>query len=185
MSSPTELRKGRVINFEGKPYLVTSTDFRTPGRRPSFMQAGLKCLLDGNNREYKFMNSESVTFMDTDTKPMEFSYVDEMGFHFGDPETFEDFIIPVKMVEDLKKFMVEGQTYNVLFVENKAVRVELPASVEMLVKEAPDAVRGDTSSSPSKTIVMETGLAVQAPLFIKAGEKLRVSTEDGSYLGRA
>jgi elongation factor P len=131
------------------------------------------------------MNSDTVSFMETDTKPMEFSFVDDMGFHFMDPESYEDSIIPTRMVEDLRQYMVEGTTYNVLFVEGKAVRVELPASVEMVVKEAPDAVRGDTSSSPTKTIILQTGLAVQAPLFIKVGEKVKVSTEDGSYQGRA
>ena len=185
MATPTEMRKGKVINFNNKPYVVTSIDHRTPGRRPSFVQAGLKCLLDGTNLEYKFMNSESVTFMETDTKPMEFSYVDDMGFHFMDPDSFEDIVISAKMVEDLKQFMVEGTNYNVLFVEGKAVRVELPASVEMEVVESPEAVRGDTSSSPTKTIVLKTGLAVQAPLFIKKGEIVKVSTEDGTYQGRA
>jgi len=185
MATPTELRKGKVINHNGKPYVVTSIDHRTPGRRPSFVQAGLKCLLDGTTLDYKFMNSDSVTFMETDTQPMEFSYVDEQGFHFMDPESFEDNIIPAKMVEDLKAYMVEGLSYNVLFVEKKPVRVELPASVEMEVIESPEAVRGDTSSSPSKTIILQTGLAVQAPLFIKKGEKVKVSTENGSYQGRA
>lgn len=185
MATPTELRKGKVINHNGKPYVVTSIDHRTPGRRPSFVQAGLKNLLDGTTLEYKFMNSESVTFMETDTRPMEFSYIDDVGFHFMDPESFEDSVIPTRMVEDLRLYMVEGTIYNVLFIEGKAVRVELPANVEMIVKEAPEAVRGDTSSSPTKTITLQTGLNVQAPLFIKTGEKVKVSTEDGSYQGRA
>lgn len=185
MPTPTELRKGKVITHNGKPYVVTSIDHRTPGRRPSFVQAGLKNLIDGTTLEYKFMNSDTVSFLETDTKPMEFSFVDPQGFHFMDPESFEDNIIPARMVEDLKAYMVEGQTYNVLFVSGKAARVELPSSVEMLVTESPEAVRGDTSSAPTKTITLQTGLNVQAPLFIKAGEKVKVSTEDGSYQGRA
>lgn len=185
MPTPTELRKGKVINHNGKPFVVTSIDHRTPGRRPSFVQAGLKSLIDGTTLDYKFMNSDTVTFMETDTRPMEFSYVDDMGFHMMESDTFEEVLLPMRMVEDLRQYMVEGLSYNVLFVEGKAVRVELPASVEMVVTEAPDAVRGDTSSSPSKTIILQTGLAVQAPLFIKAGEKVKVSTEDGSYQGRA
>jgi elongation factor P len=185
MATPTELRKGKVIIHNGKPYAVTSIDHRTPGRRPSFVQAGLKNLMDGTTLEYKFMNSDSVTFLETDTKPMEFSYVDDVGFHFMDPENFEDNLIPLKMVEDLKQYMVEGQTYNVLFVSGKAARVELPASVEMEVTESPEAVRGDTSSAPTKTITLQTGLNVQAPLFIKKGEKVKISTDDGSYQGRA
>jgi elongation factor P len=185
MPTPTELRKGKVITHNGKPYVVTSIDHRTPGRRPSFVQAGLKNLLDGATLEYKFMNSDTVTFLETDTKPMEFSYIDEMGFHFMDPASFEDNIIPTRMVEDLKPYMVEGSIYNVLFVEGKAARVELPASVEMVVTESPDGVRGDTSSSPTKTVTLQTGLTVQAPLFIKQGEKIKVSTEDGAYQGRA
>ncbi len=185
MATPTELRKGKVITHNGKPYVVTSIDHRTPGRRPSFVQAGLKNLIDGTTLEYKFMNSESVTFLETDTKPMEFSFVDPEGFHFMDPESFEDNVIPARMVEDLKQYMVEGQNYNVLFVSGKAARVELPSSVEMEVIESPEAVRGDTSSAPTKTITLQTGLNVQAPLFIKKGEKVKVSTEDGSYQGRA
>jgi elongation factor P len=185
MSTPTELRKGKVINHNGKAYIVTSIDHRTPGRRPSFVQAGLKNLIDGTTLEYKFMNSETVTFMETDTRPYEFSYVDDAGFHMMEPSNFEEVLLPLRMVEDLKLYMVEGQNYNVLFVEGKAVRVELPASVEMLVTEAPEAVRGDTSSSPQKTITLQTGLNVQAPLFIKAGEKVKISTEDGTYQGRA
>ena len=185
MSTPTEMRKGNVILHNGKPYAVTSIDHRTPGRRPSFVQAGLKNLMDGTTLEFKFMNSATVTFMETDTKPMEFSYVDDQGFHMMEPEGLDEVLIPMRMVEDLKDYMVEGTIYNVLFIEGRAARVVLPASVEMEVIESPEGVRGDTSSSPQKTIILQTGLAVLAPLFIKKGEKVKVSTDDGSYQGRA
>lgn len=185
MATPTEMRKGKVIFFNNKPYLVTSIDHRTPGRRPSFVQAGLKCLKDGTNLEHKFLNSDTVTFMETNTKPMEFSYVDEEGLHFMDLDSFEDNIIPESMVEDIRKFMVEGQTYDVLFVDGKSTRVELPASVDMEVTESPDAVRGDTSSAPTKAVTLQTGIVVQTPLFIKKGELIRISTIDGSYQGRS
>lgn len=102
-----------------------------------------------------------------------------------DPETFEDTILPKDVIEDQKEFLVANNTYDVLFVDGKAVQIQLPAAVEMKIVEAADAVRGDTAANVQKPVTTESGLVVQVPLFIKKGEMIRVSTSDKSYLSRA
>lgn len=104
---------------------------------------------------------------------------------FSDAETFEEFPIPASTLKDSEGFLIEGQTYDILFVEEKPVSVNLPASVNVKVVEAPPAIKGDTSGNAQKAVKIESGLTVMVPLFIKEGEIIRISTEDKSYLGRA
>ena len=89
------------------------------------------------------------------------------------------------MVEDAKKYLSEGNEYDILFVDGQAVKIQLRSSVELKVTDAPEGLKGDTSGSALKPVTTATGVIVQTPLFIKSGDLIRVSTEDGSYLGRA
>jgi len=102
-----------------------------------------------------------------------------------DVETFEDTILTEEMIGDDEIFLVEGNGYDILLVDGKAVRLELPASVEATVVEAPDAIRGDTAGNVLKPVTISSGITVQVPLFIKKDEIIRISTSDRSYLGRA
>ncbi len=86
---------------------------------------------------------------------------------------------------DAKNYLVENATVTVTFVEDKAVAIELPSSVTLRVADAPEGIRGDSSSNVQKPITLETGITVQAPLFIKTGEKIKVDTRTGKYMERA
>lgn len=185
MASPTDIRKGRVIQYQGSPHLVLEMLHRTQGRQSGFVQATLRNLSTGNSTTTKFRSTDSVELCHTESRKLEFSYVDQDGYHFLDTETFEDTILPEDTLEDEKIFLVEGSRYEILFVDDKPVQLELPAAVEMKVIEAPDAIKGDTVSNVQKPVTVETGLIVQVPLFIKKDEVIRVSTQDRSYLGRA
>lgn len=185
MAAPTELRKGKVINYQGHPHLVLEMLHRTQGRQAGFVQTSLRNLSSGTTTSTKFRSTDTVEILHTDSRKLEFSYVDTEGYHFMDPESFEDFPISENIVEDQKNYLVENNLYDVLFINEKAIRIQLPAAVEMKVEEAPEAVRGDTASNVQKPITTESGLVVQVPLFIKKDEVIRVSTDDGTYLGRA
>ncbi len=185
MGSPTDIRKGKVLNYQGAPHMVMDLMHRTPGRRSGFVQVTMRNLLTGASTVTKFLTSDNVEFCFTDNKKLEFSYIDDSGYHFMDPDSFEDIILPNALVEDQRLYLSEGTIYEVLFVSDRPVRVELPAAVEMKVVEAPDAVRGDSATNVQKPVTTQSGLIVQAPLFIKNGETIRVSTENGAYLGRA
>jgi len=184
MATPTDIRKGKVLLFNNAPHLVLDAQHRTQGRQAGFMQVTLRNLQNGSSLTQKIRSTDSVELLTTDTRRLEFSYVDDMGHHFLDPETFDDIILPDEMVADDKHFLAEGNLVDILFVDEKPVQVQLPASVEMEVADAPEGIRGDTSSAALKPVTTTTGLVVQTPLFIKSGERIKVSTADKSYLGR-
>ena len=184
MASPTDIRKGKVINYNGVPHLVLEMMHRTQGRQASFVQTTLRNLQSNTTTTTKFRSTDHVEILITDTQRLEFSYTDREGFHFLHPETFEDTILDESFVEDSRKFLSEGNTYDILFVEGQAVQIQLPSSVELEVVEAPPAIRGDTSGAVLKPVTVKTGFVVQTPLFIKVGDTIRVSTADNSYLGR-
>jgi len=116
---------------------------------------------------------------------MEFSYKDGEDYVFSDPETYETVTLTPELVGDAKNYLVENAHVTVTFVEDKAVTIELPSSVILTVSDAPEGVRGDSANNVQKTIVLETGITVQAPLFIKTGEKIKVDTRTGKYMERA
>jgi len=185
MASPTDLRKGRVILYQGTPHLVMEVLHRTQGRQAGFMQVTLRHLGTGSSTTTKIRTTDSVDFCHTGTRKLEYAYADGEGFHFLDPESFEDTVLPGVLLGEQKKFLIENTVYDVLFVDGRAVQLQLPAAVSMKVVESPEGVRGDTASSVQKPAVTETGLSVQVPLFIQSGDVIRVSTEDGKYLSRA
>jgi len=185
MPSPTDIRKGRVLNYNGAPHLVLDMQHRTQGRQAGFVQATLRNLNNGSTTTNKFRSTDTVEFCHTETQKLEFSYVDQEGYHFMNTETFEDMIIDAGQVEDQKKFLVEGNAYDILFIDGDPIRVDLPSAVEMKVEEAPEGIRGDTASNVQKPVTTTSGLVVHVPLFIKKDEIIRVSTETGEYLGRA
>ena len=116
---------------------------------------------------------------------MEFSYKDQQDFVFCDPETYEMVTITPEIVGDAKNYLTENGQVNVTFVEERAVLVDIPASVILTVSEAPEGIKGDSANNVQKPITLETGISIQAPLFIKTGEKIRVDTRTGKYMERA
>lgn len=149
------------------------------------MQVTMRNLATGASTNTKIRTTDTVEILHTDMAKLEFSYIDGDGYHFMDPETFEDVILDEGLVEEAKDFLVETQTYSIMQVDGKPISIELPASIEMKVVESAEGVKGDTASNVQKPAKLETGLSVQVPLFIKEGETIKVNTADRSYAGRA
>ncbi|MEM8867773.1 MAG: elongation factor P [Verrucomicrobiota bacterium] len=185
MASPTDVRKGKVLNYQGNPHLVLDVQHRTQGRQAGFMQVSMRNLSTGASTNTKIRTTDSVDIMHTDMVKLEFSYIDGVEYHFMDPDSFEDVILDASIVEDAKDFLVETQAYSILHVDDRPISIELPASIEMKVIESAEGVKGDTASNVQKPATLETGLTIQVPLFIKEGDTLKVSTYDKSYMGRA
>ncbi|UPA28559.1 MAG: elongation factor P [Verrucomicrobiota bacterium] len=185
MASPTDIRKGKVIMYQGVPHLVLEMMHRMQGRQAGFVQTTLRNLATGASTTVKFRSTENVEFCHVATETYEYSYEDPQGVHFMSPETFEDTVLPASLIEDQKKYLVPAHEYDLLFVDGKAMEVRLPSSVDMKVVDAPEGVRGDTASNVQKPATTESGLTLQVPLFIKEGDIIRVSTDTGKYLGRA
>lgn len=185
MASPTEVRKGKVINYQNNPHLVLDVQHRTQGRQAGFMQVTMRNLNSGASTNTKIRTTDSVEILHTDMIKLEFSYIDGDEYHFMDPETFEDIQLDASIIADNKDFLVENQCYSILHVDDRPISIELPASIEMRVTESAEGVKGDTASNVQKPATLETGLTIQVPLFIKEGELVRVSTSERTYMGRA
>lgn len=184
MASPTDIRKGRVLVYQGAPHLVLEMQHRTQGRQAGFVQTTMRNLQSGSTTTTKFRSTDNVEFMHTTTQKLEFSYKDTEGHHFMDLETYEDTVLSSEMIGEDDCFLVEGNTYDILLVDGEAIRLELPASVEATVTEAPEALRGDTAGNVLKPVTISSGITVQVPLFIKKDDTIKISTSDRSYLGR-
>jgi len=171
--------------YNGEVCVVLGAQHRTPGNLRAFVQATLRNVRSGRSSDIRFSSTEKVDIVPLVAKKMDFSYKDGEDYVFSDPETFETVTLPPEIVGEAKEYLVENTPVTVTFVEEKAVEIELPSSVALTVTDAPDGIRGDSASNVQKSVVMETGLSVQVPLFIKTGEKLRIDTRTGKYLERA
>ncbi len=184
MPSANDIRKGQVIKFNGEPHLVMETQHRTPGNLRAFVQVKMRNLRYGKSLDQRFASTESMEVLPTEKRTLEFSYADRDSFAFMDPETFETIELPASLIGDSKNFLTANGKVDVLFVDEKPLTVELPSAVNLKVVESADGIKGDTASNVQKPAILETGLVVQVPLFIKEGEMIRISTADASYLGR-
>jgi len=185
MPAANDIRKGQVIKFNGEPHLVMETQHRTPGNLRAFVQVKMRNLRYGKALDQRFASTDTIEVLPTDKRTLEFSYADRDTFAFIDPNTFDQIELPESTLGDVKHYLTAGGKVDVLFVDEKALTVEVPSAVALKVTESPEGIKGDTASNVQKPATLETGLVVQVPLFIKAGDTIRVSTADGTYLGRA
>ena len=185
MPAANDIRKGQVIKYNGEPHLVMETQHRTPGNLRAFVQVKMRNLRYGKALDQRFASSDTIEVLPTDRRTLEFSYADRDTYAFIDPSTFEQIEMSEATLGDVKNYLTAGGKVDVLFVNDKPLTVELPSAVTLKVVESAEGIKGDTTSNVQKPAKLETGLTIQVPLFVKEGETVRVSTIDGSYLGRA
>jgi elongation factor P len=185
MATANDLRRGMAISYNGDIVVVLDMQHRTPGNLRAFVQATLRSIKNGKSSDVRFSSTERIEPVPMIAKKMEFSYKDGEDYVFTDPETYETVTLSNELVGDAKNYLVENGTVTVTFVEEKAVSVEIPASVVLTVTDAPEGIRGDSANNVQKPITLETGITVQVPLFIKTGEKIKIDTRTGKYMERA
>jgi elongation factor P len=185
MATANDLRRGMAINYNGDIAVVLDAQHRTPGNLRAFVQASIRSIRTGKASDIRFSSTEKIEVIPMMTKRMEFSYKDGDDYVFSDPETYETITLTPQYVGDAKNYLVENSSVTVTFVDDKPVQIELPPSVVLTVADAPEGIRGDSANNVQKSIRLETGISVQAPLFIKTGEKIKVDTRTGKYMERA
>ena len=185
MATANDIRKGMAISYNGDIAVVLDSQHRTPGNLRAFVQASIRSIRTGKSSDVRFSSTEKIEVVPLTTRKMEFSYKDGEDYVFSDPDTYETVTVTSEIVGDAKNYLVENAAVTMTFVEDKAVEIELPSSVILKVTDAPEGVRGDSANNVQKTVVVETGINVQAPLFIKTGEKIKIDTRTGKYMERA
>ena len=185
MPAANDLRKGQAIKYNGNTAIVLEVHHRTPGNLRAFVQAIIRYINTGKSADVRFGSTDKVELVDIDRRDVEFSYKDNTGYHFMDPETYDTIDLDESLLGDARDYLVENLRVQVLFAEGKAVQVELPASVSLKVIESAEGVRGDTASNVTKPAKLETGMTINVPLFIKEGETIKIDTRNRAYMGRA
>jgi elongation factor P len=179
------LRKGHAVRHNNEVCLVIEHELKTPPRMASYVQMSIRSVATKKVFNLRMTSNDSIEGVVLERTPHEYSYKDSSGYHFLDPNTYEDAVVYEDLIEGVKNYLIEGQLYNLLVADGIVVSVDLPLSMTMTVTESSDGVKGDSANNVYKPATMETGLIVQVPLFINVGEKINVKTEDNSYLGRA
>ncbi|MFC5723318.1 elongation factor P [Streptomyces gamaensis] len=185
MASTNDLKNGMVLKLEGgQLWSVVEFQHVKPGKGPAFVRTKLKNVLSGKVVDKTFNAGVKVETANVDRRGMQFSYMDGEYFVFMDMDTYDQLHIDRKTVGDAANFLIEGFEAVVAQNEGQVLYVELPAAVELTIAETEPGLQGDRSTGGSKPATLETGYQIQVPLFITTGEKIKVDTRTGDYLGR-
>lgn len=181
---PTDLKKGTVVQLDGKPFRVIDYNQKVMGRGGSIVNVRLKNLIDGSVLAKTFKGQDKIEPAEVSNQTAQYLYNDGANYYFMDPVSFEQFQVPSDVAEGAEGFLKEGDDVTLQLFNGRIINVELPKNIFLTVTYTENVVKGDTSSSVLKDATTETGLTVKVPAFIKTGDVISVSTEDGSYRER-
>ena len=184
MYQPTDLKKGVIVQLDGKPYRVVDYNQKVMGRGGSIVNVRLKNLIDGSVLPKTFKGQDKIEPAEVSTQSVQYLYNDGDTFYFMDPTSFEQFELAANLVDSAKDYLKEGDTLSLQFFDGKVINVELPKNLYLQVTYTEDVVKGDTTSSVLKDATLETGLVVKVPAFIKTGDVISVDTASGEYRER-
>jgi elongation factor P len=179
-----ELKRGIIIEVDGDLYQVIELQ-HVKMKRTALAKVKLRNVKTGSNTERSFQNTEKFKRVRLDYRDMEYLYNDGDLYHFMDQETFDQFPLTAAQLDNAINYLKENQVIQVASYEDEILGVEMPPNVVLEITETDPGFKGDTASGGTKPAVMETGLTVQVPLFVNAGEKIKVDTRTGNYLERA
>jgi elongation factor P len=156
----------------------------TPGNKRGFVQAKLRNIRTSTLTDHKFRSEDDVERATLDERQMQYLYKDGDSFHFMDTNTYEQLHIPAEALGDSVNYIVQDAVITVEFYGSEPVGIELPQTVDLRVEDTVPGIKGATASAQVKPATLETGLIVQVPPFVNAGDVIRVNTETGEYLSR-
>lgn len=183
--TPNDFYKGLVIEYEGSLWQVLEYQHTKIAQARAFVLTKIKNLKTGQVLEKKFDSEERFKRAFIETKPMQVLYRDDENLYLMDNETFEQYHIPLKIIEKEKNYIKDGDNINVMIYENSIIGVSLPPVVKLKVEYTEKAIKGDRVSSALKPATLETGITINVPIFIEIGEEVLVNTETGEYVSRA
>ena len=183
MYSTPNFRRGLRIEINDEPFIIVEFQHVKPGKGGAFVRTKLKNLLSGNVVDRTFRSGEKVGKPDIEEKEMQYLYTDG-DFHFMDNDTYEQTALTADLIGNAKDFLQENSIIMVLFYKGRAVNLELPTFVTLEVTEAEPGLKGDTASSVTKPVTVETGARINVPLFINPGDRLKIDTRTGEYMER-
>ena len=181
----SSLRKGNVVDMDGKLYIVLNADNIHPGKGTPVTQLDMRRISDGVKVSERYRTTEQVERAFVDQRDHTFLYSDGEGFHFMNPETYDQLVAPADVVGDLAVYLQDGMLVVLSTHEGVPIALELPARVTLEVTETEPVVKGQTASGSYKPAVLSNGVRTMVPTYITPGTRIVVQTVDGSFYERA
>lgn len=173
-----------ALSLEGKLFTIQKYEHVKPGKGKAFVRMKLKNLETGQVLDRTFRADEDVEQAIVDRSEHQYLYRDDLGFHFMNLADYSQLAVEESLVDDASHYLKEGMTVVLPLYQSTPIGVEMPAAVELEVTYAEPGVKGDRVSGATKPVTVETGLIVQAPLFIEQGDTIKVDTRSGDYITR-
>jgi elongation factor P len=184
VATTNDLKNGLVLNLDGQLWSVVEFQHVKPGKGGAFVRTKLKNVLSGKVVDKTFNAGTRVETATVDKRDMQYLYKEGEDYVFMDNSSYDQIHVPATTIGDSASYLLENQDTVVALHEGTPLYVELPASVELTISYTEPGMQGDRSTGGTKPATLETGAEVAVPLFIVTGEKIKVDTRDGSYLGR-
>ena len=184
VATTNDLKNGMVLSLDNGLWAVNEFQHVKPGKGGAFVRTTLKNVLTGKVVDKTFNAGTKVEVATVDKRAMTYLYKEGTDYVFMDGDTFDQLYIPEQTLGTVKDYLLENMEATVAMHEGEALYVELPASVELVVSHTDPGLQGDRSTGGTKPATLETGAEIQVPLFLTTGEKIKVDTRDGRYLGR-
>jgi elongation factor P len=184
MASISEFRRGLAIKLENEIWIITEYQHVSPGNWRAMVRTKLKNAKTGRVMERTFRMTDQIDSIRLESREMQFLYETDGSLHFMDTKSYEQTFIPADFLGEQKQFLKEGNMCTISFMDEKPITLELPNFIDLVVAESEPGVRGDSTTNLMKGAVLETGARVQVPLFVNAGDTVRIDTRTGKYLER-
>jgi elongation factor P len=184
--STNQFKNGNHIEVDGTIYKIVEFQHVKPGKGGAFVRTKLRRASDGNVIDKTFRAGEKFRDVRTEARKMQFLYADGSDAHFMDSESYDQLAVAESTLAEPLRWLKPSSEVDVLFIDGQPSDVQLPSAVELEVTQADPGLRGDSvSGGGTKPATLETGAVIQVPLFVEAGEKIRVDTRSGEYVARA
>jgi elongation factor P len=183
--SATRLRKGHLIRHNGELFLLLDVQHVTPGNLRGFVRAKMRNVRSQTQLDHRFRSEDVVEKATLDEREMQYLYNDGSDYYFMDTSTYEQIHLSSESLGDAVQYLLPEMTIEVEFYEGQPVGIELPQTVDLEVTDTVPGIKGATASAQVKPATLQTGLVVNVPAFINAGDVVRINTETGEYLSRA
>jgi elongation factor P len=185
VATTNDLKNGMTLSIDGQLWSVVEFQHVKPGKGGAFVRTKLKNVMSGKVVDRTFNAGVKVEIANVDKREMQYLYREGEDFVFMDTTDYDQPRIPAATVGGASDYLLEEQMAVIAFNDGVPLYVELPAAVELTVSQTDPGLQGDRSTGGTKPATLETGAQIQVPLFITTGEKIKVDTRTGDYLGRA
>ncbi|MEI7555803.1 elongation factor P [Candidatus Chlorohelix sp.] len=185
MVSTSEIKRGMVIDLDGQLQKILEFDHQKIGRGSAQVKISFKNLRSGSNTVRTFQAGAKFNDVRLEREVVQFLYKDGEDYHFMNVENYEQSILNDEQMGDVKYYIHENDTLDLITYNSEPIDIEIPPSVILSIAYTEPGIKGDTASGTSKPATTDTGLTVNVPLFINIGDKVRIDTRSGSYVERA